>query len=81
MSNSVQPYGLWPARLLCPWDSPSKNTGVGCHALLQGIVLIQGLNRASHVSCIAGRIFSTGPTWEALVLEYVCKYQIMVKRH
>ena len=25
------------ARLLCPWDSPGKNTGVGCHALLQGI--------------------------------------------
>ena len=30
--------------LLCPWDSPGKNTGVGCHALLQGIFLIQGLN-------------------------------------
>ena len=28
-------YGLQPARLLCPWDSPSKNTGVGCHFLLQ----------------------------------------------
>ena len=31
-------------RLLCPWDSPGKNTGVGCHALLQGIGPIQGLN-------------------------------------
>ena len=29
---------------LCPWDSPGKNTGVGSSALLQGIVLIQGLN-------------------------------------
>ena len=28
-----------PARLLCPWDSPGKNTGVGCHALLQEIFL------------------------------------------
>ena len=28
--------GLQPARLLCPWDSPGKNTGVGCHAFLQG---------------------------------------------
>ena len=28
----------------CPWDSPGKNTRVGCHALLQGIFLIQGLN-------------------------------------
>ena len=29
------------ARLLCPWDSPGKNTGVGCHFLLQGIFLTQ----------------------------------------
>ena len=37
---------LWtiPARLLCPWDSPGKHTGVGCHAFLQGIFLTQGLN-------------------------------------
>ena len=27
----------------CPWDSPGKNTGVGCHALFQGIFLMQGL--------------------------------------
>ena len=33
-----------PARLLCPWDSPGKNTGVGCHFLLQGIFLTQGSN-------------------------------------
>ena len=33
-----------PARLLCPWDSPGKNTGVGCHALLQGIFPTQGSN-------------------------------------
>ena len=34
---------LWTvtSRLLCPWDSPGKNTGVGCHALLQGIFLTQ----------------------------------------
>ena len=30
--------------LLCPWDSPGKNTGVGCHFLLQGIVLTQESN-------------------------------------
>ena len=35
----------WPARLFCPWDSPGKNTGVGCHPLLQGIFLTQGSNR------------------------------------
>ena len=44
VSDSVRPHGLQPTRLLCPWDSPSKNTGVGCHALLQGIFLTQGLN-------------------------------------
>ena len=38
------PHGLWPARLLCPWDSPGKDTGVGFYALLQGIFLIQRSN-------------------------------------
>ena len=32
----LQPHGLWPSRL-CPWNFPDKNTGVGCHFLLQGI--------------------------------------------
>ena len=36
--------GLQPSRHLCPWDSPGKNTAVGCHALLQGIFLTQGSN-------------------------------------
>ena len=35
MSNSLQPHGLQPASLLYPWDFPGKNTGVGCHFLLQ----------------------------------------------
>ena len=44
MSNSSQPLELYPARLLCSWNSPGKNTGVGYHALLQGIFPIQGSN-------------------------------------
>ena len=36
MSESLQPHGLWPTRLLHPWDFPGKNTGVGYHFLLQG---------------------------------------------
>ena len=44
MSNSLQPHGLWPARLLSPWNSPGKNTGVGSHCPLQGIFSIQGSN-------------------------------------
>ena len=35
MSDSVRPQRWQPTRLPCPWDSPSKNTGVGCHLLLQ----------------------------------------------
>ena len=35
MSNPVRPHRRPPTRLLCPWDSPGKNTGVGCHFLLQ----------------------------------------------
>ena len=37
-------HGLQPARLFYPWDFPGKNTGVGCHFLLQEIFLTQGLN-------------------------------------
>ena len=37
-------YRLEPTRLLCPWDFPGKNTGVGCHFLLQKIFLTQGSN-------------------------------------
>ena len=44
MSNSLQPCGLQPVRLPCPWDCPGKNTGVGCHALLQGVFPTEGLN-------------------------------------
>ena len=35
MSNSVRPHKWQPTRLLCPWDSPGKNIGVGCHFPLQ----------------------------------------------
>ena len=38
------PHGLQPTRLLCPWDFPGKNTGVGCHFLSRGIFPTQGSN-------------------------------------
>ena len=50
MSNSLWLYGLQPTRLLSPWDFPGKNTGVGCHVLLQGIFPTQGLNL--HLLCL-----------------------------
>ena len=36
MSNSLKPYGLQPVRLIWPWDSPGKNTGMGCHSRPSG---------------------------------------------
>ena len=42
VSVSLRPHGLQPTRLFCPWNSPGKNTGVGCHFLLQRIFLTQG---------------------------------------
>ena len=44
ISDSLQCHGLQPARFLCPWNAPGKNTGVGCHSLLQGIFLTHELN-------------------------------------
>ena len=44
VSDSPQPHGLQPARLLCPWNFPGKSTGVDCHFLLQGIFLTKGLH-------------------------------------
>ena len=42
VSDSLQSHGLWPSRLLCPWNSPGKNTGGGCHFLPQGIFPLLG---------------------------------------
>ena len=50
VSHSLQPHGLKPTRLLCPWNSPGKNTGVGSHFLLQGIFPTQGLK--PHLFCL-----------------------------
>ena len=44
MSDCLRPHGLQSARFLCPWDSPEKNTGVGCCFLLQEVFLAQGPN-------------------------------------
>ena len=45
VSDSLRPHGLWPTRLLCPWNSPGQNTGVGSCSHLQGIFMTQGLNQ------------------------------------
>ena len=58
-SNSLQPHGLYPARLLCPWDFPGKNPAVDCHFLFQGIFSTQGGSPAS--PALTGGFFITEP--------------------
>lgn len=45
MSDSFQLYGLYPTRILCPWNFPLKNSRVGCPFLLQGVFPTQGSNQ------------------------------------
>ena len=44
LSDPLRSHRQKPARLLCPWNSPGRNTGVGCHSFLQGIFPTQGSN-------------------------------------
>ena len=48
---TLRPHGLQPVRLLCPQDSPDKNTGVGCHAFLQGSSQCRGQTHIAYGSC------------------------------
>ena len=61
----LQPHGLQPTRLLCPWYSPGKNTGLGCHSLLQDLPN-PGIEPTSLMSpALASRFFITNATWKA----------------
>ena len=72
--NSLWPHGLYLIRLLCPWNFPVKNTGVGCHFLLQGISLTQELNPCLLFPALAGGFFlflfflHHCATWEACMI-------------
>ena len=46
---TVQPCGLQPASLLCPWGAPGKNTAVGCHALLQVLLVDEWINKVQYL--------------------------------
>ena len=64
MSNTFWFYELQPSRLLCPWASPSKHTGLGGHFLLQGIFLTQ---RSSFMSsALVGKFFTNSTTNKGL---------------
>ena len=64
MPNSLRSHGLQPTRLLCTWDFPGKNTGVGSHFLLQGIFLTQGSNLGLlHFRQILYQLSHQGSPW------------------
>ena len=52
MSDSVRPHRRQPTRLPSPWDSPGKNTGVGCHFLLQ-CMKVKRESEVAHVRLLA----------------------------
>ena len=66
--DSLQPHRLSPARLLFPWNSPGKNTGVGSHSLLKGIFLTQGLKCHLHCRQILCHLSHQGsPIWISFI--------------
>ena len=69
MSDSIRPYGI-ATGLRSSWDSPGKDTGGGCHFLLQGILPIQGSNLCllCLLPCQAGSVPLAPPVQENLML-------------
>ena len=78
ISNSLQPHGLWSARFLCPWNSPGKNAGEGCHFLLQEIVWTRD---QTQVSCTAGRFFTIWATRKTPDIVYSDSKKFREKDH
>ena len=63
----------WTTRLLCPWDFPGKNPGVGCHVLLQGTSWPRGL---TCVSCFGRQILYHCATWKAQCIMWKVKVKV-----
>ena len=76
----LRPHELQPTRLLCPWDSPGKNTGKGCHFLLQGIILTQGWNRGLLYLLNCKKILCHEPPGK-YSLRYLYNFQILHTGH
>ena len=66
----LQPHGLQPTKLLRPWDSPGKNTGVGCHFLLQGIFPTQGSNPG--LPALEADALTSEPPWVPNSISVYC---------
>ena len=63
LAAKLCPTLLQPARLLRPWAFPDKNTGVGCHVLLQGMFLTRGSNPCL---CTTGRFLNPEPPYTSM---------------
>ena len=85
VSDSVRPHSRQPTRLLRPWDSPGKNTGVGCHFLLQGMkvksesevaqlcpTLSDPMDCSLPGSCIHGIFQARVLEWPAIASSGIC---------
>ena len=71
VSDSLPSLGLQPIRFLYPWNFPGKNTGVGCHSLLQGIFLTQGSNPGLlHCRQILYHLSHQRSPWQYLICLY-----------
>ena len=61
VSNALRPSRLQPTRLLCPWDSPGKNTGVGCMPSCRASAQPSDRTHISYVSCIGRWVLAVAP--------------------
>jgi len=79
---TLRPFELTPARLLCPWDSPGKNTGMSCYILFQGIFLTQGSN-LSFLYLLHWQVGSLplAPPEKPILLMYIYNIYIMYIIH
>ena len=78
MSDSVRPHRWKPTRLPRPWDSPGKNTGVGCHFLLhmESVVIFFFISDISNLRVSLFSLVSLARCW--LVLLIFSKNQLLV---
>ena len=91
VSDSVRPHRRQPTRFLCPWDSPGKNTGVGCHFLLHQAVsaaakflqscptLWDPTDGSPPGSTIPGILQARTPEWVAISFSNAWKRKVKVK--
>ena len=92
MSDSVQPHRQQPTRLLCLWDSPGKNTGVGCHFLFQCMIVKSASKVAQSCLILSGPMDCSPPgssvhgifqasvlEWDAIAFYAICGWGTLKK--